>query len=331
MHFAAFINVGESVTDPLKYYKNNVVATLRLLETMLEEGVKKFVFSSTAAVFGIPEVMPIREDAPKKPINPYGQTKLDCENILAALAVSHGLSYAVFRYFNACGASEDGTIGEDHTPESHLIPNVIRAALGLAPSIKVFGTDYPTPDGTCLRDYIHVDDLSRAHIAAFDKLDKPGTALTYNLGTGRPLSVLEIIRAASKKSPEAKVRVSTGRTPRRRSSRRCAPTPPRPGRNSVGSRSSTPSSPSSRPPGAGTRHARTVSVTGSLSDLSDHLAKIRRGVACDAREHVRKTRTRRMPPSKVRAVDGKAAEPRGNAGRRQRTSPGYHTNLQSNV
>lgn len=200
MHFAAFINVGESVTDPLKYYKNNVVATLRLLETMLEEGVKKFVFSSTAAVFGIPEVMPIREDAPKKPINPYGQTKLDCENILAALAVSHGLSYAVFRYFNACGASEDGSIGEDHTPESHLIPNVIRAALGLAPSIKVFGTDYPTPDGTCLRDYIHVDDLARAHIASFDKLDKPGTALTYNLGTGRPLSVLEIIKAVEKVS-----------------------------------------------------------------------------------------------------------------------------------
>lgn len=200
MHFAAFINVGESVTDPLKYYKNNVVATLKLLETMLEEGVKKFVFSSTAAVFGIPEVMPIREDAAKQPINPYGQTKLDCENILAALAVSHGLSYAVFRYFNACGAAEDGTIGEDHTPESHLIPNVIRAALGLAPSIKVFGTDYPTPDGTCLRDYIHVDDLARAHIASFSRLEKPGTALTYNLGTGKPISVLEIIRAVEKVS-----------------------------------------------------------------------------------------------------------------------------------
>lgn len=200
MHFAAFINVGESVTDPLKYYKNNVAATLKLLETMIEEKVKKFVFSSTAAVYGMPDRMPITEDLRKAPINPYGQTKLDCENILAALAQAHGLSYAVFRYFNACGASEDGSIGEDHTPESHLIPNVIRAALGLVPSIKVFGTDYPTPDGTCLRDYVHVDDLSRAHIAAFDKLGKPGTALTYNLGTGKPISVLEIIKAVEKVS-----------------------------------------------------------------------------------------------------------------------------------
>lgn len=200
MHFAAFINVGESVTDPLKYYKNNVVATLALLETMLEEGVKKFVFSSTAAVYGMPEVMPITENLKKAPINPYGQTKLDCENILAALAAAHGLSYAVFRYFNACGASESGEIGEDHTPESHLIPNVIRAALGLGPALKVFGTDYPTPDGTCLRDYIHVDDLARAHIASFAKLATPGTALTYNLGTGKPLSVLEIIKAVEKVS-----------------------------------------------------------------------------------------------------------------------------------
>ena len=212
MHFAAFINVGESVTDPLKYYKNNVAATLKLLETMIEEGVKKFVFSSTAAVYGMPDRMPITEDLRKAPINPYGQTKLDCENILAALAQAHGLSYAVFRYFNACGASEDGSIGEDHTPESHLIPNVIRAALGLVPSIKVFGTDYPTPDGTCLRDYVHVDDLSRAHIAAFDKLGKPGTALTYNLGTGKPISVLEIIKAVEKVSGK-KVPVEYG--PRR--------------------------------------------------------------------------------------------------------------------
>ena len=212
MHFAAFINVGESVTDPLKYYKNNVAATLKLLETMIEEKVKKFVFSSTAAVYGMPDRMPITEDLRKAPINPYGQTKLDCENILAALAQAHGLSYAVFRYFNACGASEDGSIGEDHTPESHLIPNVIRAALGLVPSIKVFGTDYPTPDGTCLRDYVHVDDLSRAHIAAFDKLGKPGTALTYNLGTGKPISVLEIIKAVEKVSGK-KVPVEYG--PRR--------------------------------------------------------------------------------------------------------------------
>jgi UDP-glucose 4-epimerase len=212
MHFAAFINVGESVTDPLKYYKNNVVATLRLLETMLEENVKKFVFSSTAAVFGMPDKMPITEDVTKMPINPYGQTKLDCENLLASLAVAHGLSFAVFRYFNACGDAVDGTIGEDHFPETHLIPNVIRAALGLAPTIKVFGTDYPTPDGTCLRDYVHVDDLARAHIASFNKLDKPGTQLHFNLGTGRPYSVLEIIKAVEKVSGK-KVPVEYG--PRR--------------------------------------------------------------------------------------------------------------------
>jgi UDP-glucose 4-epimerase len=200
MHFAAFTLVGESVGDPIKYYKNNVVRTLALLETMLEEGVKKFIFSSTAAVYGMPEKMPITEKSPKAPINPYGQTKLDCENLLSALADAHGLSFAVFRYFNACGAAADGAIGEDHTPESHLIPNVIRAALGLTQAINVFGTDYPTPDGTCLRDYVHVDDLSRAHIAAFDKLGQPGTKLHFNLGLGRPYSVREIIDAVEKVS-----------------------------------------------------------------------------------------------------------------------------------
>ncbi|MDR3228795.1 MAG: UDP-glucose 4-epimerase GalE [Puniceicoccales bacterium] len=195
MHFAAFINVGESVSNPLKYYGNNVAKTLALLETMLAEGVKKFVFSSTAAVYGIPEKMPIREDAPKAPINPYGQTKLDCENLLSALAVANGLSFAVFRYFNACGAAEDGTIGEAHDPETHLIPNVIRAAMGLQPSLEIFGDDYPTPDGTCLRDYVHVDDISRAHIAAFDRLGNSGAQLRYNLGSGRPFSVSEIVKA----------------------------------------------------------------------------------------------------------------------------------------
>ncbi|MDR2844860.1 MAG: UDP-glucose 4-epimerase GalE [Puniceicoccales bacterium] len=212
MHFAAFTLVGESVAEPLKYYKNNVVRTLALLETMLEEGVKKFIFSSTAAVYGMPDKMPITEDAPKAPINPYGQTKLDCENLLSALATAHGLSFAVFRYFNACGAAEDGAIGEDHTPETHLIPNVIRTVLGLDPIFNCFGKDYPTPDGTCLRDYVHVDDLSRAHIAAFTKLDAPGTRLHFNLGLGRPYSVLEIIGAVEKISGK-KVPVSFG--PRR--------------------------------------------------------------------------------------------------------------------
>lgn len=200
MHFAAYCYVGESVTDPIKYYRNNVAAPLTLLETMLKRGVKKFVFSSTCATYGIPQRMPITEDLPQAPINPYGQTKLDVENLLKALARSHGLSFAAFRYFNAAGASEDGVIGEDHDPETHLIPVAIGAAQGLRPALQVFGTDYPTPDGTCLRDYVHVDDLSRAHIAAFDKLGTPGTQLFYNLGTGTPTSVLEVIKAVEKVS-----------------------------------------------------------------------------------------------------------------------------------
>ena len=195
MHFAAYINVGESVTEPIKYYDNNLVAPLRLLEAMLENGVKKFVFSSTCATFGVPESLPLIEDLPQAPINPYGQTKLDVENMLKAFAHAYGLSFAAFRYFNASGAAEDGTIGEDHTPESHLIPLVIDAATGRRENIKIFGTDYPTPDGTCLRDYIHVDDLSRAHIAVFDKLAEPGSQYFYNLGTGTPNSVREIITA----------------------------------------------------------------------------------------------------------------------------------------
>lgn len=198
MHFAAFAYVGESVNDPLKYYFNNVVATLGLLRVMLKHGVKKFVFSSTCATYGVPTAMPIVETMPQAPINPYGQTKLDIENALKALAHAHGLSFAAFRYFNAAGAAEDGAIGEDHVPESHLIPLAIESAVGRRPALQVFGTDYPTPDGTCLRDYVHVDDLSRAHIAVFAKLEQPGTALFYNLGTGRPTSVLEVIRAVEK-------------------------------------------------------------------------------------------------------------------------------------
>ncbi|MEN9404483.1 MAG: UDP-glucose 4-epimerase [Verrucomicrobiota bacterium] len=200
MHFAAFAYVGESVTDPLKYYHNNVAATLTLLDSMLRQGIKKFVFSSTCATYGIPEKMPITEELVQKPINPYGQTKLDVENMLKALAPATGLSFAAFRYFNAAGAAEDGAIGEDHDPESHLIPLAIGAAQGLRPALQIFGNDYPTPDGTCLRDYVHVDDLSRAHIAAFDLLAKPGAQHFYNLGTGTPTSVLEVIRAVEKVS-----------------------------------------------------------------------------------------------------------------------------------
>ncbi len=200
MHFAAYAYVGESVQQPLKYYQNNVAATLHLLEAMLAHGVKKFVFSSTCATYGVPEKMPITEDLPQKPINPYGQTKLDVENMLKALAPAAGLSFTAFRYFNAAGAAEDGSIGEDHEPESHLIPLAIGAAQGIRPALQIFGNDYPTPDGTCLRDYVHVDDLSRAHIAAFKLLEKPGAQHFYNLGTGTPTSVLEVIHAVEKVS-----------------------------------------------------------------------------------------------------------------------------------
>ncbi|HLP26822.1 MAG TPA: UDP-glucose 4-epimerase GalE [Acidobacteriota bacterium] len=200
MHFAAYAYVGESVTNPIKYYRNNLAAPLTLLEVMLQHGVKKFVFSSTCATYGVPERLPITENLPQAPINPYGQTKLDVENLLKALARSHGLSFAAFRYFNAAGASEDGKIGEDHEPETHLIPLAIGAAQGLRPALQVFGTDYQTPDGTCLRDYVHVDDLSRAHIAVFEKLATPGAQFFYNLGTGTPTSVKEVINAVEKVS-----------------------------------------------------------------------------------------------------------------------------------
>lgn len=193
MHFAAFCYVGESVRDPMKYYFNNVVATLHLLQAMRDAGVRRFIFSSTCATFGVPASLPIHENLPQVPINPYGQTKLDIEQVLKALAVAHGLSFAVFRYFNAAGAAEDGSIGEDHAPETHLIPLAIDVATGRRPHLQLFGTDYPTPDGTCLRDYVHVDDLSRAHIAACTRLDAPGTQLFYNLGTGFPTSNREVI------------------------------------------------------------------------------------------------------------------------------------------
>jgi UDP-glucose 4-epimerase len=175
--FAAFTNVGESVQQPERYHENNVVRTEGLLQAMLAEGVKKLVFSSTCATYGVPEKMPMSEDLPQQPINPYGATKLAVERRLRELAASHGLSFAAFRYFNAAGASADGSIGEDHSPETHLIPLAIAAALGRRPPLKVFGADYPTPDGTCLRDYVHVDDLSRAHLDVLPKLIQPGQAL----------------------------------------------------------------------------------------------------------------------------------------------------------
>jgi len=200
MHFAAFAYVGESVQRPLKYYLNNVAATLHLLDAMMRTGVRKFVFSSTCATFGVVETLPITEGLPQRPINPYGQTKLDVELALRSICHAEPFSAAVFRYFNAAGAAADGRIGEDHDPETHLIPLAIGAAQGKRPPLKVFGLDYPTPDGTCLRDYVHVEDLASAHIAALDQLAEPGRFVDYNLGTGTPTSVLEVIRAVEEVS-----------------------------------------------------------------------------------------------------------------------------------
>ena len=194
MHFAAFIEVGESVQAPLKYYRNNLSCTQNLLSAMEAVGVEKFVFSSTAAVYGIPESIDgrISEDCPTEPINPYGQTKLDVERMCSYQSRTEKLRYASLRYFNACGAGNNATIGEDHKPESHLIPLAIQAAMGKRDDIKIFGTDYDTPDGTCIRDYIHVDDLCRAHLLVLNKLDQ-SRELIYNLGNGKGFSVREVI------------------------------------------------------------------------------------------------------------------------------------------
>ena len=195
MHFAAFLNVGESVHEPLRYWQNNVANTLNLLQCMCAHGVRRFVFSSTCAVYGEPPQLPITEDLPKNPINPYGSTKLAVEWMLQQSAVAWGLGSMALRYFNASGAAADGVIGEDHDPEIHLIPLVLQVALGQRADIKIFGSDYPTSDGTCIRDYVHVEDLAEAHLRAVEGC-RPGTAEAYNVGTGRGNSVLEIITAA---------------------------------------------------------------------------------------------------------------------------------------
>lgn len=195
MHFAAFLFVGESVEQPLKYWHNNVANTLNLLQAMQAHKVRRLVFSSTCAVYGEPEELPITEELPKNPINPYGNTKLAVEWMLQHSARAWGLGSVSLRYFNAAGAAEDGRIGEDHDPEIHLIPLVLQVALGQRESIRVFGTDYDTPDGTCVRDYIHVEDLAEAHLLAVENCT-PGTAEAFNVGTGNGNSVLEIISAA---------------------------------------------------------------------------------------------------------------------------------------
>jgi UDP-glucose-4-epimerase GalE len=194
VHFAAFIEVGESTRQPEKYFRNNCGATFSLLDAMARAGVRRIVFSSTAAVYGNPERTPITEDMPHRPVNPYGQTKLAVETAMRWMDQGSGLRFVALRYFNACGAEEAFGIGEEHNPETHLIPLVLRAARTGQP-LTVFGRDYPTPDGTCIRDYVHVGDLAAAHAAALDHLMGGGASASFNAGTGQGYSVLEVIRA----------------------------------------------------------------------------------------------------------------------------------------
>jgi UDP-glucose 4-epimerase len=196
MHFSAYTYVGESVTNPAKYYRNNVVGTLTLLEAMLAASIKKFVFSSTCATYGVPKFIPLTEEHPQNPINPYGTTKLMVEQILSDFDVAYGLKSVRFRYFNAAGADPNGLLGEDHNPESHLIPLVLMTALGKQESISIFGTDYSTSDGTAIRDYIHVSDLADAHILGLEYLLQDGESEVFNLGNGNGFSVREVIAAA---------------------------------------------------------------------------------------------------------------------------------------
>lgn len=222
MHFAAHAYVGESVENPRKYFRNNVLAALSLLNSTLDAGIRRFVFSSTCAVYGIPVKVPITEQTPREPVNPYGSSKLFFENALEAYGRAYGLSSMRLRYFNASGADESGEIGELHNPETHLVPLALAATTDQGPELQVFGSDYPTPDGTCIRDYIHVNDLADAHVQALqylEHLDKkaPSESLAINLGTGRGYSVLEVMQAAEK---------VTGRPVRRKIGPRRAGDPP---------------------------------------------------------------------------------------------------------
>ena len=196
MHFAAYAYVGESVSDPAKYYHNNVVGTLTLLEAMLAASVNKFVFSSTCATYGVPTVVPIPEDHPQQPINPYGATKLMVERMLADFSNAYDFKSVCFRYFNAAGADPTGLLGEDHAPETHIIPLVLMTALGQQESVSILGTDYPTPDGTCIRDYIHVSDLAIAHVLGLESLLQGGDSEIFNLGNGNGFSVRQVIETA---------------------------------------------------------------------------------------------------------------------------------------
>ena len=196
IHFAAYAYVGESVQDPAKYYRNNVAGTLSLLEALVHHGIDRVVFSSTCATYGIPEQVPIDEQHPQHPINPYGASKLMIERMLQDFSTAYGLRSVSLRYFNAAGADPDGEIGENHDPETHLVPLALQAAIGQRGALQVFGTDYPTPDGSCIRDYVHVTDLAQAHVQALNYLTHGGATTALNLGTGQGHSVLQVIEVA---------------------------------------------------------------------------------------------------------------------------------------
>lgn len=198
MHFAACIEVGEGEKDPIKFYKNNVANAINLFETVIENGIKNIVFSSTAATFGIPKTKYIDENHPQEPINTYGRTKLMVEKILQDLSKAYGINHAILRYFNACGADADGELGEEHSPETHLIPNVLASIAQKRDKLSIFGNDYDTIDGTCVRDYIHVTDLANAHVAACKYLLDKNQSIALNLGTKNGNSVLEIMQAAER-------------------------------------------------------------------------------------------------------------------------------------
>jgi len=211
MHFAAFIEVGESVENPLMYYRNNLTATVSLLESMIKHRVKRFIFSSSAAIYGEPDYTPIDEGHPCNPKNPYGETKLYVEKLMHNCGIAHGLKHISLRYFNASGADPSGVIGESHKPESHLIPLILNTAAGKQDEIKIYGVDYPTPDGTCVRDYIHVDDLVSAHLIALSYLINDGRSNIYNLGNSRGYSVREVIETVRKVTGKNINVVETGR------------------------------------------------------------------------------------------------------------------------
>lgn len=212
MHFAAWLSVSDSVRDPAGYYRNNVIATLTLLDAMVKTGVLRFVFSSSCAVFGEPAYVPIDESHPQRPINAYGETKLTIERALEHFDRAYGLKSIALRYFNAAGADPDGLLGESHDPEIHLIPRAIAAATGGEP-LQVFGDDYPTPDGTCQRDYVHVSDLAAAHLLALEKLEKGSESAVFNLGNGTPVSIREVIDAVQRVSGRKVPFVMSARRP----------------------------------------------------------------------------------------------------------------------